>query len=135
MNEELRSQVIARAGNCCEYCRMPSAYDPLPFEVDHIIARKHRGLTTSDNLAWSCFSCNSFKGPNVAGIDPDNNEVEPLFHPRQERWTDHFEWHEGNLKGKTPRGRATIMVLEINLGYRVSFRNELIAEGVFPTDL
>ena len=51
----------------------------LPFEVDHIIARKHRGETISSNLALSCFHDNSHKGSNIAGIDPRSREVVPLF--------------------------------------------------------
>jgi hypothetical protein len=36
------------------------------------------------------------------------------------------------LVGLTPTGRATIAVLEINLEYRVHFRQALIDEGLFP---
>jgi hypothetical protein len=36
------------------------------------------------------------------------------------------------LVGLTPVGRTTIAVLEINLDYRVAFRQGLIDEGVFP---
>jgi len=36
------------------------------------------------------------------------------------------------LVGLTPRGRATVRVLKINLDHRVGFRQELIAEGNFP---
>ena len=41
MNRELREFVWNRAGGCCEYCRMPQAFDPLPFEVDHVIATRN----------------------------------------------------------------------------------------------
>ena len=45
MNRELRERVWTRAGGCCEYCRMPQAFDLLPFELDHIIAEQHHGET------------------------------------------------------------------------------------------
>ena len=32
----------------------------------------------------------------------------------------------------TPIGRATVIVLEINLDYRIDLREGLIEEGVFP---
>jgi hypothetical protein len=56
--------------------------DYLPFQVDHSIARKHGGRASENNLALACFYCNSFKGPNIAGLDPDTGEVVRLFHRR-----------------------------------------------------
>ena len=44
MDESLARTVRERAGNVCEYCRMPQAYYPtVPFPIDHIIARQHGG--------------------------------------------------------------------------------------------
>jgi 5-methylcytosine-specific restriction endonuclease McrA len=43
-------------------------------QIDHIIARQHGSRTELDNLALACVHCNRFKGPNVAGLDPDTNE-------------------------------------------------------------
>jgi len=65
----------------CEYCLLPEALVSTPFQFDHIIAQSHGGETTADNLAFACFHCNNFKGPNVAGIDPDTGEIVRLFHP------------------------------------------------------
>ena len=53
----------------CEYCQLPAEYTDAPFQVDHVIAEKHHGPTVEENLAWSCFYCNSFKGPNISGRD------------------------------------------------------------------
>ncbi|MBI4607059.1 MAG: HNH endonuclease [Planctomycetes bacterium] len=89
MDAALRELVWRRAASRCEYCRMPQHLDPLPFQIDHVIARKHHGLTTDENLAMSCFECNTHKGPNVAGIDPQTGGVVPLFHPRRDTWEDH----------------------------------------------
>jgi len=50
---------------------LPSAFHPAPFQIDHIIARQHGGKAELENLALSCIHCNRFKGPNVAGVDPD----------------------------------------------------------------
>jgi hypothetical protein len=66
--EEIR-QVWLRAQSRCEYCHLFSSDHPLPFHVDHIIARQHGGQTVLDNLALSCLHCNRHKGPNIAGID------------------------------------------------------------------
>jgi 5-methylcytosine-specific restriction endonuclease McrA len=48
-------QVWQRARGCCEYCRVPQEFDESPFEIDHIISRKHGGATVAGNLAPSCF--------------------------------------------------------------------------------
>jgi hypothetical protein len=48
------------------------------------------------------------------------------------RWSRHFRWEGPVLVGRTPSGRATVAVLEINLDYRVAFRQRLIEEETFP---
>jgi hypothetical protein len=70
-----------------------------PFEIDHVIAQKHGGATVDSNLALACFYCNSAKGPNVAGIDPESGLIVRLFHPRTDRWTDHFRMEEDLMVG------------------------------------
>lgn len=128
-NKVLERLVVIRAGGRREYCRFPVNVAELPFEIDHIIAEKHHGLTVSENLAWACLSCNSHKGPNIAGIDPITSEIARLFHPRDDVWDEHFEWNGAWLRGLTSMGRATIDVLEINCSDEVAVRESLLDEG------
>ena len=121
-----------RAGSACEYCQMQPEYDSLPFEIDHIIARKHGGTTVARNLALACFSCNNHKGPNIAGRDPRTGRIVRLFNPRRDNWQEHFRWDGPLLVGLTPVARATIGVLEINLPRRVALRESLIEENRIP---
>jgi hypothetical protein len=132
MDVALVQLVWRRAQRCCEYCRMPQDYDALGFEIDHIIARKHGGPTVARNLALSCFWCNSFKGSDLAGLDPRTRKLTPLFHPRRHKWSRHFRWDGPILRGRTPIGRVTIAVLNINDLFRIELRAGLIAEGRFP---
>lgn len=132
MERKLAELVWRRAAARCEYCQVAQAYDRLPFEIDHIIAQKHRGPTRASNLCLACFACNNHKGPNISGIDAETGKIVPLFNPRRNKWSTHFRWDGPILVGSTPIGRATVAVLEINLDYRVSFRNGLIEEGLFP---
>ncbi len=134
MDRSLRELVWQRAGNCCEYCRMPQEYDDGTFEIDHVIAASHGGLPRSMNLCRACFSCNSFKGTNLSGRDTKTKKTVLLFNPRRHRWHHHFRWEGPLLVGRTPTGRATIATLRINLDHRVAYRQELIDEGVFPPD-
>ena len=86
----------------------------------------------AQNLALACFNCNTFKGTNIAGMDPMTHQLTPLFHPRQHNWDEHFTWDGPVLVGRTPIGRATVDVLRINLPDRVEHRRSLIEEDVFP---
>lgn len=100
-----------RATGLCEYFRLPQGYDLLPFQCDHIIARKHGGADDLSNLSWSCFSCNNYKGPNIAGIDPIGLQLVRLFHPRSDVWSQHFHYNGPVLLGHSEIGRTTIEVL------------------------
>ena len=100
------------------------------FHVDHIVARQHGGETIIENFALACLHCNQRKGPNIAGRNPETGKIVPLFHPRQDRWDDHFEWRGVDLIGRTEIGRATIQVLAINdPGFR-AIRTALRDEGI-----
>jgi hypothetical protein len=102
--------------------------------VDHIIPQQHGGPTASANLAWSCLRCNKHKGPNLSGIDPVTGEMVRLFHPRRDRWSEHFVWEKSKLLGLTPTGRATVGVLQINRLDAVLVREALMEEGVYPAE-
>jgi 5-methylcytosine-specific restriction endonuclease McrA len=54
MATSLIQAVRERAGGRCEYCRLPQAGSNIPFEVDHIISRKHGGRSIASNLALAC---------------------------------------------------------------------------------
>jgi hypothetical protein len=132
MKASLNDLVRDRSKGLCEYCLLARAYAPLPHQVDHIIAVKHRGSTTASNLALACFACNKHKSCNLSGIDPESGTIVRLFHPRRLKWSTHFRWEGPILVGRTAIGRATVEVLEINLSHRVEFRRALIDEGHFP---
>jgi hypothetical protein len=133
MEASLQQLVWERANGTCEYCRIPAAICKVPFQIDHIIARKHGGRTTADNLALACFFCNSYKGTNVSGIDPHSSATVRLFHPRSDTWQDHFWWDGPWLVGRTPIGRSTIATLAINRMEYVLVRQSIIAEGGFQS--
>jgi HNH endonuclease len=132
MQKSLEEEVWRRAGGRCEYCHLPWAFHPTPFQIDHIIAEQHGGLTVSDNLAIACLRCNKRKGPNLSGVSAETGEIVRLFHPRKDNWADHFRWDGALLVGRTPIGMATIAVLAINHPTAVAVREALIAVGVVP---
>lgn len=85
-----RNLVRQRAGARCEYCLLPEAVALVAHEVDHVVARKHRGSDDIQNLALSCTLCNKCKGTDLTSLDPDTGDITPLFNPRRDRWSDHF---------------------------------------------
>ena len=127
----LEAEVVRRALGRCEYCHFPEVAAELPFHIDHIIAEKHGGPTSSANLAWACFSCNLHKGPNIAGLDPNTGELTRLFHPRSDQWPEHFEWDGVWLRGRTAIGRTTVAVLAPNDADSIAVRAVLRDEGLF----
>ncbi|MFL5342881.1 MAG: HNH endonuclease [Gemmataceae bacterium] len=132
MNAELVRQIWLRAGRCCKYCRIRQDRDDSPFEIDHIIARKHGGPTVPGNLALSCLHCNLHKGSDIASLDPLSRKLSPLFHPRRHNWARHFRWQGAVLVGRTAIGRVTVSLLNVNHPFRVRLREELIAADHFP---
>lgn len=129
MNETTRQLVRDRAAMRCEYCRLHQAFHDSPFQIEHVISKKHKGSDGDENLALSCYNCNAFKGPNIAGIDPLTQKMTRLFHPRRDRWEDHFSWVGPELVGLSDVGRTTIEVLRINQEENIALRRLLIALG------
>lgn len=123
--------VRERAQNRCEYCRLPQDFSDLRFHVEHIVPRQHRGSDDADNLALACPECNLHKGTNLTGIDPDTGKLTELFHPLRDRWADHFTIVEGSIVGKTPAGRTTAWLLEMNAGERLRIRQRLFRLGLW----
>jgi hypothetical protein len=111
---------------------MPADFYPPGFHVDHIVARQHGGATDLGNLALACLHCNRHKGPNLTGIDPLTGSITPLFNPRRDVWSQHFQWREAELLGRTATGRCTIAVLAINAPDFQAVREWLKKENRFP---
>jgi 5-methylcytosine-specific restriction endonuclease McrA len=134
--DKLRQRVRRRAKEACEYCRLPESASALAHQVDHIIAVQHAGSDDESNLCLCCIRCNLKKGPNIASVDPAASEqpsIVPLYHPRQDRWEDHFRLLEdGTMRGLTPKGRATVRLLEFNATERVVLRVMLMRRGWRP---
>jgi HNH endonuclease len=123
----LRRLVRERASGACEYCLAPEAMALVSHEVDHVVAQKHGGATDADNLALSCTLCNKHKGSDLASIDPETGDLTPLFHPRLQRWSEQFQLVDVMIVPRTPAGRATVRLLQLNHPDRLTVRALLIA--------
>ena len=116
MDAATKKLVRLRAGDRCEYCRLHQDHSPLAtLQIEHIIPKKkHGGTDDTGNLALACIDCNLAKSSNIAGRDPDTKQLTPLFDPRKDRWNEHFEMQGAYIVGKTPVGRTTVAVLNMN---------------------
>jgi hypothetical protein len=128
----LRREVRRRAGERCEYCLIPEQLTLASHWVDHVAAEKHGGLTEEDNLALCCVLCNQHKGSDLTSIDPQTGQITPLFHPRRDRWLDHFRLVGACIEPLTPTGRVTVRLLQLNRSDRIEERELLLRLGLLP---
>ena len=122
ISPSLRRQVEQRAEQRCEYCHLPAAVSFYPHEVDHVIALKHGGDTSLNNLAYACWRCNRHKGTDLGSFDPETGEFSFLFNPRQQEWSAHFVRQHFHITGLTPEGQTTIQLLRLNSDERIAER-------------
>jgi len=125
VDEELRGFVTTRAKNRCEYCTIRQEDDPVfRFAVDRIICGQHGGIYTKENTALACHHCNKKKGPNIASVFADApNTLIPLFNPRSDVWTEHFEFRGPVILGLTPIGEVTVKLLDMNAPAKLRLRS------------
>jgi hypothetical protein len=134
VDEAVVAAVRARAGYRCEYCLIPAARAPGHVQIEHIIPRKLGGSDALANLALACPFCNSHKSVAIAAIDwvTSRTKLVRLFHPRRHRWGYHFALDGPYIVGRTPIGRVTVLVLNLNDPAMTEFREALMAEGQYP---
>jgi len=127
MDDGLKDFVRRRADNHCEYCRVHQSYYPdFAFHVEHIIARQHGGSDDPQNLALACHLCNSKKGPNLSGLDPETGSLTRLFNPRTDVWEEQFRLDgDSQIVGLKAIGRTTAYVLGMNADIRIRIRREI----------
>lgn len=130
----LRREVVRRARSRCEYCLIHQDDAASRHQVDHVVAEKHGGTTTLENLALSCLPCNRRKGSDIGAIDPQTGQFVRLFDPRRQQWSDHFEIVGEHIVGRTSEGRATAEFLQLNSPERLLERAELIRIGRLSKD-
>jgi hypothetical protein len=130
MDAAVRKLVRDRADDACEYCRLPQAAVEATFHVDHVVAQQHLDEIDDDpnRLALACDRCNFCKGTNLSSVDPETGQIVLLFNPRQDVWQEHFTRDGVHVVGLTPKGRATVRLLQMNAKHRLELRNWLIED-------
>ena len=134
ITSQQKKDVVGRAKGCCEYCRSQARFAMQSFSVEHIVPRSRDGETEIENLALACQGCNNHKYTKTEGRDPVSGDLVPLYHPRAQRWRDHFAWNEDCtlIIGLTPVGRATVEALCLNREGLINLRGVLYTMGAHP---
>ena len=134
ISREVRERVRAQADDRCGYCLSPQHLVLGKLEIEHIIPTAHDGLDDEENLWLSCRLCNSAKGTQTEGRDPETGQTVRLFDPRRQVWHEHFTWSDDGSRvlGLTPCGRATILALQLNNLIAVMVRDHWTAAGWHP---
>lgn len=126
ISADLRRQVVSRARRRCEYCLVFEDDTYVGFQIDHIISEKHGGPTETENLALACLFCNLNKGSDVGSLD-ESGIFSRLFHPRLDRWNEHFRFEGPRIEGTTTVGCVTAKLLRFNDAHRVEEREATMA--------
>ena len=131
---ELRRQIRDDANAQCGYCHSPETFVGMPHDIDHLIPEALGGPTTRENLWLACSRCNSFKGDRMDAFDLISGQRVQLFHPRTQRWTEHFQWSfDGTrIEGLTATGRATVSLLHLNNEHILAARRFWVEAGQWP---
>jgi len=126
--------VTLRADSRCEYCRAPEVITGVTFHVEHITPRSRGGANHRRNYALACIACNSAKSDHVTAPDPKTGEEIALFDPRRDRWDRHFRFVATTLeiRGLTPKGRATVGRLQLNHPRQLEARALWMELEIYP---
>jgi len=122
VSESVRRLVRERARDRCEYCGLTQVIQAATFHIEHIVPRRKGGGDGADNLALACPSCNLHKSYHVESKDPETGEIVSLFHPRRDKWEEHFRAEDLRIIGVTSVGRATVALLNLNSERRLLIR-------------
>lgn len=136
INEAVRKQIRTMAGNRCGYCRSLQKYVLGMLEIDHIIPKAKGGTDDPDNLWLACRLCNGYKGTQTHAVEPKTGQRVQLFNPRQQRWSEHFQWSDDGTQiiGRTACGRATVIALQLNNLIAVTVRQQWVMAGWHPPE-
>ncbi len=112
---EIERRVRETAHDRCGYCLSPQRLVMARLEIEHIIPIAKGGTNAESNLWLCCPLRNRFKSDRTSARDPESGADVPIFNPRTERWSGHFQWSVDGTRviGLTPVGRATVALLRL----------------------
>ena len=93
-----------------------------------------RGLGPVGVLACAWLCCGVICGQQgtvgfQTSLRPETGAVVVLFHPRRDRWQDHFRLAGAHIDPLTPTGRVTVRLLRLNHPNRIEERELVLRLG------
>lgn len=134
LTQAMRKRLEDVDDHLCAYCQTSVRNTGQHLTIDHVTPQSAGGETEFDNLCLACRRCNEFKGSTIIATDPLTGDKVSLFHPRRNRWGEHFTWDATGtrLVGLTTVARATILALAMNDETIVSARRRWVSAGWHP---
>lgn len=135
-SKKIKGFIKGRAKGRCEYCQWFDDFAPSPYNIEHIIPSSKGGLSSLENLAFSCRGCNGHKSNTVKVRHDLSASWIDLYNPRTQIWSEHFAWDMTKTKiiGLTPTGEVTIQTLKMNRAKLTRLRGVFVALGMHPPD-
>lgn len=117
ISADIDQKVRMSAQNRCGYCLSPQHLVMARLEIEHLRPLAQGGTNDESNLWLACPLCNGHKSDKIDAVDPESGVKVPLFNPRVDIWSKHFQWDNDGIHvpGKTAMGRATIVALYLNM--------------------
>jgi hypothetical protein len=136
VSDAVRERVYKFFDYRCAYCLGAQKYLMQRLEIDHIKSKAKGGTDDEENLCSSCRTCNAYKSIQTHGIDPDTEQITPLYNPRTDTWSDHFRWSEDGTRiiGLTATGRVTVNALQLNNEVSITTRTHWVSAGWHPPE-
>jgi hypothetical protein len=100
-----------------------------PHEADHVIAEKHGGATSLENLAWACFYCNRFKSSDLASVGPTSRDPSSSSSIHESSDGSAISTSTVVVSRALP---PAVALLHLNDAERVAYRLGLIDLGHYP---
>lgn len=106
------------------------------FQFDHLLPVTLGGTNDEGNLWLACGNCNNTKSDKIECFDSVSTLTVPIFNPRTQVWSEHFEWSDDKARiiGKTPIGCGTVEALKLNDERVVAVRLEWVWAGWHPPE-
>jgi hypothetical protein len=134
LTPERRRRIAEASRFRCSYCLISQRIIGPLLELEHIIPISRGGTDDDHNLRLACPLCNRHKSHRIEATNPETGALVPLFHPRTDVWSGHFAWSDSGtrLVGRTAKGRATIVALNMNRSDAVLVRGLWARAGWHP---
>jgi hypothetical protein len=134
ISQKLKEKIRQAANNRCGYCLSHQRYTMSKLEIEHIFPQSEGGSDDEQNLWLACGLCNGYKSDQTEAFDEQTQTTVPLFNPRTQIWSEHFDWSLDGIEiiGLTAIGRVTVKALQMNNEIAVEVRRNWIIAGWHP---